>query len=106
MHAQFLWYNVSMGEDNQVKIIVALIALFGTCLGILVGYIGRNKHQAVLDAKREQRQSDLFDRLFKEMDDIKKRLDEHNHYAEKISGVEQSITIIQKDIEYLRKEKK
>ena len=94
-----------MGEDNQVKIIVALIACFGTVLGIIVGYIGRSKHQAILDAKREQRQSDLFDRLFKDMEDIKKRLDEHNHYAEKISGVERSIIVIQKDIEYLRKGK-
>lgn len=94
-----------MGEDNIVKIIITLITLFGTILGIIVGYIGRSKHQAVIDAKREQQQADLFERLLVEMNDIKKRLDTHNKYAEKFGDIEQSMTAIKKDIEYLRKGK-
>ena len=94
-----------MGEDNIVKIIVALIALSGTILGIIVGYITKSKKQAIIDAKREQKQNDLFDHLFDEINEIKKRLDIHNKYAEKFGEVEKSLTAIKKDIEYLRKEK-
>ena len=91
-----------MGEDNIVKIIVALIALSGTILGIIVGYITKSKKQAIIDAKREQKQNDLFDRLFQEMAGIKTRLDTHNKYAEKFSEIEQSMVSIKKDIEYLK----
>ena len=94
-----------MGEDNIVKIIVALIALSGTILGIIVGYISNSRKQAIIDAKREQKQNDLFEHLFDEMNEIKKRLDTHNKYAEKFGEVEKSLTAIKKDIEYLRKEK-
>ena len=94
-----------MGEDNIVKIIVALIALSGTIMGIIVGYITKSKKQAIIDAKREQKQNDLFEHLFDEMNEIKKRLDTHNKYAEKFGEVEKSLTAIKKDIEYLRKEK-
>lgn len=93
-----------MGEDNIVKIIVALIALSGTILGIIVGYITKSKKQAIIDAKREQKQNDLFDRLFREMEGIKIRLDTHNKYAEKFGEIERSMVSIKKDIEYLRKE--
>lgn len=92
-----------MGEDNIVKIIVALISLLGVILGVIVGYVGRSKKQAIIDAKREQKQTDLFDRLFTEMEGIKKRLDTHNHYAEKFGTIEKTIVTMQKDIEYIRK---
>lgn len=93
-----------MGEDNIVKIIVALITLSGTILGIIVGYITKSKKQGIIDAKREQKQNDLFDRLFCEIEGIKKRLDTHNKYAEKFGKIERSMVNIKKDIEYLRKE--
>ena len=92
-----------MGEDNIVKIITAIISLFGVVLGVIVGYIGRSKKQAIIDAKREQKQTDLFDRLFNEIEGVKKRLDTHNHYAEKIGTIEKTIVTMQKDIEYIRK---
>lgn len=94
-----------MGEDNIVKIIVALLALAGTILGIIVGYITKSKKQVIIDAKREQKQNDLFDRLFREMEGIKKRLDIHNKYADKLGEIERSMVSIKKDIEYLRKER-
>lgn len=93
-----------MNEDNIVKIIVALITLAGTLVGVILGYIGKAKKQAVIDAKREQKQNDQFEALFQEMNTIKKKLDIHNKYAEKFGEIEQSMVAIKKDIEYLRKD--
>lgn len=95
-----------MSEDNVVKIIVAIIALIGTTLGFIGGIIVRSKKQAVIDAKREQKQNDTFNKLFDEMAGIKQRLDQHNHYAEKFGTIEKSIISMQKDIEYIRKDLK
>ena len=55
-----------MNEDNIVKIVVAIITLFGTVIGIIVGYVGRSKRQSVDEAKREQEQADHFDKIFDE----------------------------------------
>lgn len=95
-----------MSEDNVIKIVVAIIALISSILGGIIGYISKSKKQAIEDAKREQAQSDLFDRLFNEMGAIKQRLDTHNKYAEKFGEIEISLASIKKDIEYIRKEKK
>lgn len=95
-----------MTGDNITQILVALIALLSTVFGGILGYIGRSRKQAVIEAKREQQQADSFEKLFQEMDGIKKRLDVHNKYAEKFGDIELSLTSIQKDIEYLRKDKK
>ena len=93
-------------DDSTAKIIVGLIGLFGTILGIMAGYIGRTRKEAINDAKREQEQQDLFSRIFAEMESIKHKLDQHNHYAEKFGEIEKSIVAIKKDVEYIRKEKK
>lgn len=93
-------------NDVQAKIIVALIGLLGTILGILGGFYARSKKQAIEEAKREQNQTDQFDKLFSEMNDIKRRLDVHNKYAEKFGDIEIALAGIKKDIEYIRKEKK
>lgn len=92
-------------DDGQAKIIVALIGLLGTIFGVLGGFYARSKKQAIEDAKREQNQTNQFDKLFSEMSDIKKRLDIHNHYAEKFGEIEISLAGIKKDIEYIRKGK-
>lgn len=94
-----------MSEDNLIKLIIGILGLLGTFIGALLGYISRSKKQAVIDAKREQEQTDSFKRLFADMDGIKKRLDLHNRYAEKFEDIEKSIVSIKKDIEYIRKEK-
>lgn len=94
-----------MTGENITQILVALIALLSTVFGGILGYIGRNRKQAVIEAKREQQQADSFEKLFQEMDGIKKRLDVHNKYAEKFGDIELSLTSIKKDIEYLRKER-
>lgn len=95
-----------MTPDNITQILVAIIALLSSIFGGVLGYIGRSKKQAVTDAKREQEQTDLFERVFNELAGIRKRLDVHNQYAEKFGEIEISLTSIKKDIEYIRKEKK
>lgn len=97
----WICYNIVMDND----IIVALIGLTGVCCGGLFGYMGRSKKQAIREAMRQQEQSDMFSKIFEEMQQIKTRLDEHNNYAEKIGRIEKSIISIKKDIEYLRKDK-
>lgn len=94
-----------MTADNITQVLVAIIALLSSIFGGVLGYIGRSKKQAVIDAKREQEQSDLFERVFNELAGIRKRLDVHNQYAEKFGEIEISLTAIKKDIEYLRKDK-
>ena len=94
-----------MSEENIVRIVVAIITLFGTLIGVVMGYYTKNKKQLVSEAKREQAQNDQFKRLFSEMTEIKKRLDTHNSYAEKFGEIEKSIVSIKKDIEYIRKDK-
>ena len=93
-------------DDSIIKIIVALIGLFGTVLGIIVTNISKSRKQAIEDALREENQNNLFKSLIDEMQEIKQRLDKHNKYAEKFASVEKSIIAMQKDIEYLRKGKK
>ena len=83
-------------DDSQAKIIVAIIALIGTLFGGVLGYIGKSRKIAIDEAKREQEQADLFNKIFEEMKDIKKKLDEHNHYAEKFGEIEKSIIAIKK----------
>lgn len=80
-----------------IKIISVSIALITLLIAILKIY----KHII----EREQKQQDMFDRMFYELDGVKKRLDTHNHYAEKFGTIEKSIIIMQKDIEYIKKGK-
>lgn len=87
-------------------IIVALIGLIGITIGAIFGYLGRTKKQAIKEAKREQEHNDKLDKLFEELREVKIRLDEHNHYAEKIGGIKLDIAGIKKDIEYIRKDLK
>lgn len=91
--------------DSNSQIIIAIIGLIGTIVGAIVGYIGKSRKNAIDEAKREQQQTDLFNKIFEEMNVIKKKLDEHNHYAEKFGEIEKSIISIKKDIEYIRKER-
>lgn len=106
-------------DENTVKIIVAIIGLIGTLLGGFSTYFVTSKKQAIQDAKREQNQNDKFDNIINEIGGVKKRLDEHNHYAEKFTENAKDIAImnerqkslstaldkIQKDIDYLKSDR-
>lgn len=85
---------------------ISIIGFAGVCVGAIFGYMGKSRKHAALDAKREQEQRDLFTQLFKALEDVKRRLDEHNHYAEKFGEIKLDIAGIKKDIEYIRKDLK
>lgn len=89
----------------DTEIIVSLIGFAGIVVGAIIGYFTSVKKNAVIEAKREQEQADNFKQIFKRFDGVDKRLDEHNHYAEKFSEIANSMTAMQKDIEYLKKGK-
>lgn len=80
-------------------IIVAIITGITTITGsFIVNHREINKEK-IKRARREQ-YIDLI------LENIEKKLDEHNHYAKKFGEVEIALTGIKKDIEYLRKDKK
>lgn len=85
---------------------ISIIGFAGVCVGAIFGYLGKSRKHAAQDAKREQEQRDLFTQLFKALEDVKRRLDEHNHYAEKFGEIKLDIAGIKKDIEYIRKDLK
>ena len=84
------------------EIIVSLIGFAGIVVGSIIGYFTSVKKNAVMEAKREQEQADSFKEIFKRFDKVDKRLDEHNHYAEKFNDIAKSMVAMQKDIEFLK----
>lgn len=87
------------------EIVVAIIGAVAVILSALLGYFSAVKKHEVEDAKREQEQKDLFKEIFKQMNNIEKRLDEHNHYAEKYVETAKTLVAIQKDIAFLKEMK-
>lgn len=89
----------------SIEIITAIIGATAVILSALLGYFSAVKKHEVEDAKREQEQKDLFKEIFKQMNNIEKRLDEHNHYAEKYVETAKTLVAIQKDIAFLKEMK-
>lgn len=85
-------------DDLVIKIIGSVIAIVTLIITLLKIY----RHYV----EREQKQQDNSERIFAELDGIKQRLDEHNHYAEKFGNVEKMMISMSKDIEYLKKGRK
>ena len=79
-------------------IIVGVLAVAGSYVGNMSLQRKKSKEEAIKDAERETRQEDR-------MRSIEHKLDVHNGYAEKLGSIEKSLVAMQKDIEYLRKEK-
>ena len=79
-------------------IIVGILAVAGSYTGNVALSHKKDKIDNIKDAERETRQEDR-------MKLIEKKLDEHNKYAEKLGSIEKALVSMQKDIEYLRKEK-
>ena len=77
-------------------IIVALITGIFSVIGNYFIYIKNKKESEILDAQREQKQSDRLEA-------IEHKLDIHNGYAEKLGDISVSMAMMQKDIEYLKK---
>ena len=89
----------------NIEILTAIIGATAVVLSALLGYFSAVKKHEVEDAKREQEQKDLFKEIFKQMSNIEKRLDEHNHYAEKYVETAKTLVAIQKDIAFLKEMK-
>lgn len=85
------------------NILISLIGFAGVLVGAIFGYAGKSRKNAILDAKEKQETKDLIEDLFDEMIEIKKKLDLHNHYAEKLGDIDKKIAVMSKDIEYLKK---
>lgn len=89
----------------NIEVLTAIIGATSVILSALLGYFSAVKKHEVEDAKREQEQKDLFKEIFKQMGNIEKRLDEHNHYAEKYVETAKTLVAIQKDIAFLKEMK-
>lgn len=76
-------------------IIVALITSGFTFAGVLVANKATNRKNAIEQAVRDQKIAD-------ELQSLSDRVDVHNGYAEKFSGVTTNIELLQKDIEYMK----
>lgn len=80
-------------------VIVALITAGTSVVVQLLITRQNNAKQAIEQAKRDQKLDD-------KLEVIDKKLDEHNGYAKLFSEISKSIVALQKDVEWLRKEKK
>lgn len=87
----------------ESSIVVAIITGCVTLIGYSIKSSRKSKADEIKEAIREQEQKDRFDAFDKRLDNIDKKLDEHNHYAEKFGVVEVKLVSIAKDIEYLKK---
>lgn len=77
------------------EIIVTLISSITTIIGVILV----NKRE---NDKKRHEQDKWSEHIDDEIRTIKKKLDTHNHYAEKFGDIEKAIVGISKDIEYLR----
>lgn len=79
---------------NDSGIIIATIGLVGTIAGAFATVKATARKRDVEEAAREQAQKDQLDNLNKALDSIKKRLDEHNHYAEKFAENSKNVAVM------------
>lgn len=98
--------------SNVIPVIVAFIGFLGVLSGAIFGYLGKSKKQAIIEATKEQINKDNWQRVFFEIDGIKKRLDEHNHYGEKFAKNSEELVKVNvklenvlKDIDYLKSDR-
>ena len=87
---------------DATTIIVAIISSLGGIIGAYLGVQKGSRESEVRDAQREQRQSDRLDRIDEKVEELSKKVDVHNGYAEKFGEVANSMTAMAKDIEYLK----
>lgn len=93
-----------MSESVIIATITGVLAVLGSYVGNVVISTKKAREEAMKDAEREQAQKDQLTMILEEQKEIKKRLDQHNGYAEKFANSETAMTAIQKDIEYMKKD--
>jgi short-subunit dehydrogenase len=77
-------------------IIVALITGGMTLIGTVFANYSMRKKDGIQQARREQKLDDRLDRL-------EAKVEEHNNYGKKFGEASQTLTAIQKDIEWLKR---
>lgn len=92
-----------MSETMITTLIVAVVSAVASITVQMIASLFRKRETDVTLAVHEQKQEDTMKAVREELSEVKKKLDIHNHYAEKIGSIEKNITALQKDIEYLRK---
>ena len=85
-----MWGNIA------VALITGVLAVLGTYVGNVTISRKKTREEAIRDAKRDQELTDRLDRL-------EKKVEEHNYWGKKFGDVSESIKVIQKDIEWLKK---
>lgn len=75
-----------------------LVALITASASVICQLLISSKTKRDQETKQAVRDKEFEDRL----KSIEKRLDEHNHYAEKLGEIAISLAGIKKDIEYIR----
>lgn len=88
-----------IGESIVVAIITGVLAVVGAYVGNVAIIRKKSRDDAIRDAEREVRQS-------MRLDNIEKKLDIHNGYAEKFGDIQKDIAVIKNDVECLKKGKK
>lgn len=93
-------YNKYMNISDAI-----VVALIAAGVNILVAFL-QNRTKGVererKEASRNQYIDDVIERFDERLDTIDKKIDEHNHYAQKFDEVNKKIDLLQKDFEYLR----
>ena len=94
------------------EVVIAIISLISASVVAGFGFLGqvilnrkKDAEERIKEAKKQQYQDDRDDYFDEQIKIIKKKLDEHNHYAKKFESVDIKMTAMQKDIEYLTKGK-
>ena len=72
----------------------------------LISNYNKTKEIRATISVHEQRQQDEIEEIKNEQKEIKKRLDNHNGYAEKFASASKDMAIVQKDIEYIKEQLK
>lgn len=83
-------------------IINALITGIVAVIVAYLSYLKIYKQHKIDDAIREQKQIDHLDKIDEKIEVLTKKVDEHNHYAEKLGSIAVSLAAMTKDIEYLK----
>lgn len=83
-----------MTEAVIVAIVTGLFAFLGNAVLSHNGRIKDAEERARLDERTAQR-----------LASIEKKLDEHNHYSEKLGGIAQDLAAIRAEVEFLKERK-
>lgn len=88
--------------ESFIPVIVACITALGGVVGSYLAVRKGNVEQEIRSAQREQKQQDSIDAIKEELVGVKDRLDKHNGYAEKFAEASKDISLLQKDVLYMR----